>query len=122
MKSPLSVQAVCRMALLTAVTIVFSKLFSVYVTESIKVSTTFIPLAVCAMLMGPVARGTGGVSGGLFRHADLQYHRPGHRPEVFTHRGADGMDFWAAAVPGTPALLAYCPGGRAEPGDMHPGS
>lgn len=27
MKSPLSVQAVCRMALLTAVTIVFSKLF-----------------------------------------------------------------------------------------------
>ena len=54
MKSPLSVQAVCRMALLTAVTIVFSKLFSVYVTESIKVSTTFIPLAVCAMLMGPV--------------------------------------------------------------------
>lgn len=54
MKNAFTVQTVCRMALLTAVTIVFSKVFSVYVTESIKISTTFIPLAVCAMLLGPV--------------------------------------------------------------------
>lgn len=48
------VQQLCRMALMTALTIVFSKFLSFYLTESLKVSTTFVPLSLCAMLMGPV--------------------------------------------------------------------
>lgn len=48
------IQMLCRMALMIAVTIVFSKFLSFYLTESIKVSTTFIPLSLCAMLFGPL--------------------------------------------------------------------